>query len=350
MQFESVIIRIGGGYVKKVMMILILLLAVFGFSWSGHDALTYLIVSQYEEVFDKYVEITPYTYADVDTREYNPAIEGFYDYLGESYLPEEDLDLYSAVFPNPKPVDNLAPLWQILSVYSYEPDLGMDKGLELKGIETLLGDSQGLRHMEYRMLFFVRVGEVTDVVQYFSDLAEIAYSRGDHYWAYRFMGRAIHYLEDVGQPFHTFPAPFFELLKLPFNMDKWLAIFANYHFAYDFYGGYLIWGQYEPLLMALEEVPARIVKNPKQAAVDLRKYSREKLNPVYYELKHVMGNELEKPQAVWLGKEYFDDLHEAGKTSKLDNLSVEILRETASYVKGYINYMLNRFAAIDSES
>jgi hypothetical protein len=40
-----------------------------------------LIVSQYEEVFDKYVEITPYTYADVDTREYNPAIEGFYDYL-----------------------------------------------------------------------------------------------------------------------------------------------------------------------------------------------------------------------------------------------------------------------------
>ncbi|MDD4826122.1 MAG: phospholipase [Mesotoga sp.] len=335
---------------KRVMVILTLLLTAFAFSWSGHDALTYIIVSQYEDDFDAFVEITPYTYSDVDTQQYNPAIEGFYDYLGEDYLPEEDLDLYSSIFPNPKPVDNLAPLWQILSVYSYEPDLGMDKGLELKGIETLLGDSQGLRHMEYRMFFFVRVGKVTDVVQYFSDLAEIAYSRGDHYWAYRFLGRALHYLEDVGQPFHTFPAPFFELLKLPFNMDKWLTVFANYHFAYDFYGGYLLWEEYEPLVEAIKEVSPKEIKDPKQAAVSLRRYSRNRLSSVYYELKRTMGDKLENPESAWPGKAYFDDLQDAGETAKLDALSVEILRETASYVKGYINYMLARFAEIDSES
>jgi len=63
-----------------------------------------------------------------------------------------------------------------------------------------------------------------------------------------------------------------------------------------------------------------------------------------------MGGELENPEAVWLGKAYFDDLHNAGETAKLDALSVEILKETASYMKGYINYMLARFAEIDSKS
>ena len=37
------------------------------------------------------------------------------------------------------------------------------------------------------MLSSLKLEKATDVVQYFSDLAEIAYSRGDRYWAYRFM-------------------------------------------------------------------------------------------------------------------------------------------------------------------
>ncbi len=334
---------------KKTVLFLFIMLAVLGFAWSGHDALTYMIVSKLSLPLEKYVQITPYTYADVeDTHPYNPAITGFYDYLGKNYLPEEDNDLFTPVFSNPEPVNGAAPLWQILSVYAYEPDLGMDKELPMEGIEKLLGDSQGIRHMEYRLLCFISVGEVTDMVQYFSDLSELAYGRGDHYWAYRFMARAIHYLEDVGQPFHTFPAPFFELLRLPFNMDKWLTIFAKYHFAYDFYGGYLLWEQYGPLVKAIDEVPAKTIKSPRQAASDLRGFSRGKLNPVYYELKRLMKDELETEEVVWLGKSYFDELARAGKTEKLDKMTVEILRETASYVKGYVNYMFDRFEAIDS--
>ncbi len=334
---------------KKALTLFFLLIAALGVSWSGHDVLTYMIVTRYNQLMEKIVEITPYTYADVDAQPYNPAIEEFVDYLGKNVTPEEDLDLVREIYPNPEPVDGMAPVWQILTIYSYEPDLGMDKGLPMEGLEKLLGDSQGIRHMEYRLLFFIRVGEVTDVVQYFSDLAEIAYRRGDPYWAYRFMGRAIHYLQDIGQPFHTFPAPLIELLKLPFNMEKWITIFANYHFTYDFYGGYLLWGQYEPLVKAVEDVPARKIKNPRQAAVDLRSYSRGKLSAVYYELRRLMKDELETEEMVWLGNEYFDELFEAGKTAKLDKVTVEILRETTSYVKGYIDYMLKRFEAIDSE-
>lgn len=222
----------------------------------------------------------------------------------------------------------------------------MDKGLELKGIETLLGDSQGLRHMEYRLLYFIRVGEVTDMVQYFSDLAETAYSRGDYYWAYRFMARSIHYLEDVGQPFHTFPAPLIELVRLPFNSKKWLTTFANFHYAMDFYGGYLLWGEYPPLMKAIAEAPMKTISSPKQAALDLRSYSRGKLNPVYYELKALMNDKLESTQSVWPGKAYFDGLFESGKAANLNKMTVEILAETTSYVKGYVNYMFKRFEKI----
>jgi hypothetical protein len=133
-------------------------------------------------------------------------------------------------------------------------------------------------------------------------------------------------------------------------MEKWLTVFANYHFAYDFYGGYLLWEEYEPLVEAIKEVSPKEIKDPKQAAVSLRRYSRNRLSSVYYELKRTMGDKLENPESAWPGKAYFDDLQDAGETAKLDALSVEILRETASYVKGYINYMLARFAEIDSES
>jgi hypothetical protein len=112
----------------------------------------------------------------------------------------------------------------------------------------------------------------------------------------------------------------------------------------------LLWEEYEPLVEALREVSPKKIKDPKQAAVSLRRYSRNKLSSVHYELKRTMGDELENTEAVWLDKAYFDDLQNAGETAKLDALSVEILKETASYVKGYINYMLARFAEIDSES
>ncbi|NLX33810.1 MAG: phospholipase, partial [Thermotogaceae bacterium] len=90
---------------KKAILFLFIMLAALGFAWSGHDALTYTIVSRFSLPLEEYVQITPYTYADVDTHPYNPAITGFYDYLGKNYMPEEDIDLFIPVFPNPEPVN-----------------------------------------------------------------------------------------------------------------------------------------------------------------------------------------------------------------------------------------------------
>ncbi|OAA29925.1 phospholipase [Kosmotoga arenicorallina S304] len=323
---------------KKLLTILVLFFALTAFAWSGHDALTYYIVSSMPDIADIRVPITPYTYENIDNRIYNMEKANFSDYLGQRYNPWEDDDVFISVFPNPLPVDNIAPLWQIFSVYSYEPDLGMDQDLELNSSQKLTGGSQGWRHMEYRLLF-MRFGEVSKSVEYFSDLSTEVWDMNDPYWAYRFMARAIHYLEDIGMPYHTFPAPTCELFKLIFNFDKWYVVFANYHYAYDFYGGYRLWTGYEPLVKAIKEAEPVKIKNPRKDALKLRRYARGKLSRVYYEMKELMGDDLESGNTDLATKEYFDELVATKDTSKLDELTIELLSKVASYVKGYILYM-----------
>jgi hypothetical protein len=326
---------------KAVFCIVFILFTVILLGWSGHDALTYYIIQDYMNLLDKDVTITTYCYEMMETRNYNknPYKSIYEDYCGTIAAPPEDEGLFNSVYPNPEPNGNTVPAWQILTVYSYEPDMGMDKGLDLSPYQFLTGGSQGWRHMEFRILFF-RLGRVTDSVEYFTKLAKKAEEKDDNYWFYRFMARAIHYLEDSGMPYHTFPAPFFELLRLPFNYNKWLTIFSNYHFAFDNYAGYLLWEGYEPLVEAIDKAEPIELTEPKKGAAELRRKARSKLNKVFYEMRRLMKAELHCDEIFLADKDYFHNLRESGKTEKLDKLTVELLEQVASYVKGYLEYIL----------
>ncbi|MFO7881929.1 MAG: phospholipase [Kosmotogaceae bacterium] len=328
---------------RTVFCIFFILFVGMLFGWSGHDALTYYIIQDYIDLLDIDVSITPYSYETMETRNYNKNtyMPIFEDYCGKMPAPQEDEKIYSSVYPNPEPKNNTVTAWQILTVYSYEPDMGMDKEMELSPYQGLTGGSQGWRHMEFRLLFF-RLGRVTESVEYFTDLANLAREKGDDYWFYRFMARAIHYLEDTGMPYHTFPAPFIELFKLPFNYNKWLMIFSNYHFAFDFYAGYLLWEGYEPLVNAINDAEPQKINDPKEAAIKLRRKARRKLNEVYYEMKKLMKDDLHRKIELSPDKEYFYNFRETNETEKLDKLTVELLEQVASYVKGYLEFMLNK--------
>ena len=323
---------------KKLFIVVFVSILTIGFAWSGHSALTFYVLSGMDKTLDELISITPYNYYEIDQREYNPEILPFRDYLGEVFVPVEDLGLFRSVFDNKIPVDAKAPAWQILCTYSYEPDLGMDKNLELSGLETVLGDSQGTRHMEYR-LGLIKVGNVTTQPSYFAELSRTAWLDGDAYWALRFMARGVHYMEDAGQPFHAFPAPICSLVNMAFDFDKWTAVFANYHFAYDYYGGYLLWKGYPPLVEAIRDVEPKVITDPEKAARELRRFSRMKLNAVYQELRRLMKTDLETASVFTPDTAYFDNLVATGETERLDALTVEILEKTAAYVKGYINYL-----------
>jgi hypothetical protein len=53
-----------------------------------------------------------------------------------------------------------------------------------------------------------------------------------------------------------------------------------------------------------------------------------------------MKDKLHCDEIFLADKDYFYNLRESGKTDKLDKLTVELLKQVASYVKGYLEYML----------
>lgn len=113
----------------------------------------------------------------------------------------------------------------ILTAYSDEPDWGMDQ--ELFREDFVYGtcpfgspsgqSSQAPFHMAFLHESRVFTALFPDLkrsfmlsrIRLFKDLAEIAFSAGARYWGWRFTAWAVHYLQDLTQPYHAraFPAP-----------------------------------------------------------------------------------------------------------------------------------------------
>ncbi len=332
---------------KPVILFLYLLVGLALLSWSGHDAITYFSIKHIMGGLVREVEITGYVYEDLDPGPYNPTVT-FDDYLGSTVVPEEDRFIFMPVYDNLPPENGRAPAWQILVVYSVEPDMGMDRELELCSLQGLTGGSQGWRHMDFR-LGFLRLGETTNRVDHLTRLSKQAWERSDHYWGLRFMAWSLHYLQDIGQPFHTFPAPVAELLRLPFNFSKWFNTFMNYHYFYDFYLGYRLYREYEPFVSAILEAPAHELKNAFYAAEAQRSFARDRLSDIYYEIRGITSGALEVNYELDFTLAFFDELAASGKTERLDELTIELITEVASYAKGYMAYMLEYVNLIDKE-
>ena len=161
----------------------------------------------------------------------------------------------------------------VLAKYSDEPDWGMDKELfgddqypqSWRSEYSMMGGkagtpSQAPRHMYWQKLnflhllktfklplgkIFASMGSAPERARIFLDLSHKAHAKGHEYWAVRFLACALHYLEDVSQPFHTTQMPTKEFLLMPlFDHDgdgtkeyirQLTNIVSYYHFAFEDY-------------------------------------------------------------------------------------------------------------------
>ena len=103
---------------------------------------------------------------------------------------------------------------QILTDHAIDPDDGRDQNLPIAifkdqfwfgggtGVST-----QAFRHIEkppWAFGFpFRKLGEATDRIQIYFDLAQESKKIGENYWAWRFLACALHYVEDLNQPYHA---------------------------------------------------------------------------------------------------------------------------------------------------
>jgi hypothetical protein len=315
-----------GGFIMKKLWLIFLLITSIVFSWSAHEVLTYLIVKDFLPNSDEKIAITSYSYQE--DRVYNTDYLKLDDYCGQfinTFVPED------AIFypPDPKPVNKEVFIWQVLTVYSVEPDLGMDEGLNLSPLQSIIGNSQGVRHMKYKLLildFF----EGSQSFYYFVDMSRKAFKNGDRYWGYRFLARALHYLEDLSMPFHNSPGTFLDTLKA--LSDKQMAQFlTNLHYSYDDYLAYLLYNADEKTVEAIISAPVEKSRSLRQLIQKVRLLGLNNINTVSNEMKRNFEEEL-KVRIL-----NFDDFKfRKDELYTLKQTTVEIISRFSSIARGFL--------------
>lgn len=105
---------------------------------------------------------------------------------------------------------------QIMAIHSPDPDDGRDRSVVTKPAAKYLGgfERQAFRHMEKPPLNlsnwkntvgypFQELGEASLRVAIYFDIARLAWQVNEPYWAWRWLGCALHYIQDLAQPYHT---------------------------------------------------------------------------------------------------------------------------------------------------
>jgi hypothetical protein len=224
-----------------VSLLVLVLLSPSALSWARHDQMTSEVVRDlgWLDRFDS-VKVTEYLYDDptvnqIKIRYYNenPGYLGpnefFYHALYENVL----------FFKGAK-LGNTTSAKQILSDFSDEPDWELDQNLELSWMQGFSGESQGYRHMYYpRWTFHVPMGfspqgQTPERVTHFYSMAKSAFESGDTYWGFRFLARALHYVQDMSQPYHTRQL-YFRFISPEDPYFGTIQTIKNYHFAYESY-------------------------------------------------------------------------------------------------------------------
>ncbi|MEJ5258146.1 MAG: hypothetical protein WHS64_07865 [Fervidobacterium sp.] len=322
---------------KGILVVLFLTLVVKIFGWSGHEAYTYLVVKSLNFNMDKLIEIKPYTYNE--SRVYNTKFyytddfagqRKFFDPLGDGKFPSD-----------PAPVDGKLPVWQILTIYAQFPDFGMDEGLNLSPLQALIGNSQGVRHMRYK-LGIIEAFEGDKSFLYFVNMSQEAFSKNDSYWGLRFLSYALHYMEDLFQPYHETPGSFWEVLMSLMD-KKTMNLLNNAHYTYDNYLLYLIYysKHRDEIRNLIESTPAiRIPSNNESLMNEVMMYGYIKFPLVHSELKKAFEGILtERIPEI----DDFRRLEEEGKLEGLYKVTKEIIVTMTGTIKAFLNDYLSRY-------
>ncbi len=167
------------------------------------------------------------------------------------------------------------PATDVVAAASNEPDYGMDIGLfqdnntpfgqeygfgvQPFGNPNLDYGSQapfhmGLYHESWIVYLFAPYLKQTYPeyrIHLFKSLSEFAFSHGQNYWGWRFMGWGLHYLGDLSQPYHTAALPGYttlqmlwvnllNMLGIPTPQANAIQLSSNRHVALETFQGIIL--------------------------------------------------------------------------------------------------------------
>jgi len=311
---------------KKISIFFLLILSVFilgsinVFSWSSHFFYTELAIKNNDWINNfPGIEITPYTYEDVDQDEYNPefVIKYVEGEIGEKVEASD-----------------------ILINYSDEPDWDLDTNLELNKLQALTGGSQGYRHMYFSVFAgLLKAGDAPKRANHFFEMSKIAFGKDDNYWGFRFAARAIHYLEDVSQPYHTYPAPLDVLFKKFFNVKKLTVLVTNAHYGYEDFNGYLFEQKKDEFYNLLPDVKTVKMDDVADSTIKLSKEARKDFTLSYRETMKLFPLLDNDQEFIVLKGEEIIKIANSPDSQKLINLMKKNISLGLGYLNGFFNLL-----------
>lgn len=307
-------------------------------AWSGHDVFTFLVATSIPGFdYQRVVEIRQYTY--LEKRAYNEEMYVTEDLIltGKARINiDEDLIRESGIrfLPNQVVQDGKLPVWAIFLVYACFPDNGMDFVEQSEILRSLIGDTQANRHGYLKISFFEYL-EGDKSFLHFLKISKEAFKNGDEYWGYRFLAYALHYLEDLMQPYHVRPGTVPELIR--FIFDKKTRIFLrNAHSTYDVYMTFLLHSskyREEFRQMIRDAKPLILPVSDEQLIYEAIMYSYSAFFDIHAEVKKVFGQILYERKATI---QDFKRAEEKGELDRLYELTKKLASTLASLAKGVI--------------
>ncbi|MEJ5258314.1 MAG: hypothetical protein WHS64_08710 [Fervidobacterium sp.] len=325
-------------FISLLFLIILLVFQITAFSWSSHGVFTFLVVTSIDGFdYSKLVEISEYSYSE--SRNYKAGRYITHDLVqkGEKKIDREDDVLQETdieIVPDLVLSDGKIPVWMIFLVYSSLPDNGMDFVEDNFLASLFLGETQANRHGYFKVSFF-EYFEGDKSFLHFLRMSKNAFNKGDMYWGYRFLAYALHYLEDLMQPYHVRPGTVPEMLTYLFD-GRMKTFLRNAHFAYDDYMTFLLYfskHKYAFRELVKSTKPLILPVSDDQLIYEAIVYSYTSFFAIHEEIKKAFGTILSERR---VRIEDFQKAEEEGKLDNLYKLTKKLVSALTSLAKGII--------------
>jgi len=323
-----------------------------GWAWVRHNLITHYILSD-QSWLERYnnLRVTPYSYQD---NSLNPKFEILYTNPSQDTPPPGEFRYYALQNQEKPgfigtPVGGQISAKQILGDFSDEPDWRMDAGLDLAIAQKLMAGSRGYRHMYYPAwdwhlpLLFIPQGAPHQRAEHFYQLARQAFRQGDAYWGFRFLARTLHYLQDMGQPYHT--------TQTSLKFITWSSPVAgttqatkNYHFAYESYISYRLECENNGLMppnysLALAKAQPLKLEGVSRGVVQVAEINNKTTQATFQTSVEFFGANLRSAQEIPLTQADAERLNTAPQRPAFDEQVRQALELTSAATKGFLEYM-----------
>ncbi|MBD3352258.1 MAG: hypothetical protein GF364_12295 [Candidatus Lokiarchaeota archaeon] len=297
--------------------------------WYNHEYINYYsiqtqswlldlekIAIQKESEFDS--ELQNWPVGPNHTNKYKESVQSVRkESIEGSFDSSQKYGIYSSEPPGKK----IEP-WKVFVLYSIEPDLELDCGLNLNWTQKLTGGSHALRHMRFKV-FGMKFGESHEALHHYIQAAKRSFELDNTYWGWRYLSRASHYLADLGHPFHVNIAPIKEILKMFLNFKDFMKLISATHTTHEAFVLKQFRKNYRPYKSAIqkgaiegmhsETIPEEIIdfdsiydKNIKK---EIKKYIRRSANrmqPIHKIMVDNCGKELTEAYSTIYQEEQAD--------------------------------------------